>query len=293
MRSIFRTRLLVLASAVCSCALVLFVACSASGKSARTGTVAGTVVRGTSETTRVSTGETPIGLAGVTVSVSGTQCSAVTDSRGHFALTGVPAGEPELHFERADVNARGRVSVAEGAVNRVTVVILGTRADIVEGRRSGTEIEGLVSGIDKPVGTLTVLDEHQQAVVVHADNQTVIRKGDNRIALAQVPVGSRVHVEALTRKGWTLATEVLVEGENPAQNREVEGLVTLADRGAGTFVVKTETGPVTVTTDASTVFQRRGSGAGFSDIVMGAHVDVIAAARPGGTLRAVRVSIGG
>ena len=288
MQSAFRIQLSVLVAAILASGLQL-VACSASKRSSPVGTVSGTVVRGASETT--GSASKPVGLAGVTVSVSGMQRTAVTDGSGRFTLTGVPSGEPELHFERADINARGRVSVATDAVNRVTVAIQGTRAEIVEGRRAGEEIQGLVSEIDNPNGTLTVLDQRQQAVVVHADHQTVIRSGDRRIALAQVPIGSSVHVDALARNGWTLATEVVVETEESAASREVEGPVTLTDRAARSFVVQTESGPVMVTANASTRFERGGKSASFDDVIMGVHIDVLATAGTGGALQARKVTI--
>jgi hypothetical protein len=234
----------------------------------------------------------PIGLAGVTVRVTGSNPSTTTDGAGQFMLANVPAGNPELEFERQDINARGRVVVAAGMTNNVTVAIVGSRAEIVPGGHSGAEVEGLVSAIDSTAGTLTVLDQRLGAVMIQTDSSTVIRSEDTTITLSQIQIGNQVHVKALSQPGGAmLATEILLQNDRVGGNREVEGSVTMVDQGAKSFVVQTESGTVTVRTDSSTTFRRRGASASFSDVVMGVNVDVNGILQADGTVLAKKVTI--
>lgn len=296
MRSVFPIppRSLVVSAFVST--LLLIPACSDKNSMsgpAGTGTVSGTVVLGSSATTGLSKESMPIGLAGVTVKAAGTSRSTVTDGSGQFTLTGVPAGNPELDFDRQDIHARGNAAVTAGAMNRVTVAIVGSRAEIMEGDHSGSEIEGLVSKVDAAGGTLTVIDQRLGVVVIQTDSSTVIRnEDDTAITLAQIHIGNRVHVKALTQpNGSLLATEILLQNDNVGGNREVEGSVTMVDQGTKSFVVQTESGTVTVTTNGSTTFKRDGGSGTFSDVVAGAEVEVVGTLQADGTVLAKKVEI--
>ena len=276
---------------------ILFVPACSDSKSSPTGpssrgTVSGTVILGASSTTGVAREAMPIGLAGVTVKAAGTDRSTMTDVSGQFTLTGVPAGNPELDFDRSDIHASGHVTVMAGATTQITVAITGSRADIVAGGHSGAEIEGLVSAIDGTGGTLTVLDQRLGAVVVHTNSATMILNGSAQIPLSQIVIGNRVHVKALTQPdGTMLATEILLQGDKVGGNREVQGSVTTVDQAAKSFVVQTESGTATVITDGTTTFRRRGGTATFSDIVAGVNVDVVGILQADGTVLAKKVTI--
>jgi hypothetical protein len=280
-------------------ALLLALACGDShsptapggGAMGSTGTVAGTVILGASQTSGMSTKSMPIGLAGVTVGVNGR--STVTDGRGEFTLTGVPAGSPELSFERQDIHARGHVTVAAGATTTATFSINGSRAEVAPGGHSGLEIEGLVSAIDSGAGSLTVLDQRQGAVVIVTDGSTVIRKDDETtIPFSQIVVGNRVHVKALTQAdGTILATEIELQSDKVGGNRELDGPVVSVDSSVHSFVVQAGDGNVTVTTDGSTMFKRRGGQASFDDIAAGVNVEVNGTLQGDGTVLAKKVTI--
>jgi hypothetical protein len=253
--------------------------------------LSGTVISGTS-----SSGMRPLGmefgLAGVTVRVSSTGKSTVTDGSGNFTLTGAPTGSVELEFERADIHARGRVSLVAGRMNTVTIAILGSTATAVPRGHAGEEIEGLVSAVDGGAGTLTVLDQRLGAVVVQTDADTLIRTADTPIPLSQIQIGMRVHVKALQQPdGSFLATEVLLQSDRVGGNREVSGSVVSVSSADQSFVVQAGTGSVTVHTDSATMFKRDGGAASFSDVAAGVTVEINGILQGNGTVLARKVTI--
>src|SRR5262249_35037345 len=127
------------------------------------------------------------------------------------------------------------------------------------------------------------------------DGSTDIRNGDNApIALSQIVVGNRVHVKALTQDdGSILATQILLESDKVGGNRELDGPVVSVDSGAGSFVMQAAdgNGNVTVTTNGSTMFKRRGGPASFDDIAEGVNVEVDGTLQGDGTVLARKVTI--
>ena len=231
-----------------------------------------------------------VGLAGVTVSVVATGRSTQTDGSGNFTLTGVPSGSVELSFERADVHARGRVSVMAGTTTTVTIAIVGASAVVAPAGHAGEEIEGLVSAIG--VDSLTVLDQRLGAAVVHMDGSTVLRNGGASISLSQIQIGNRVHVKALKQAdGSYLATEVLLQNEKVGGNREVSGTVLSVDSGAGSFTVQSGGGTVSVKTDGATTFRHRGGSAAFADVTVGSSVEINGILQSDGSVLARKVMI--
>ena len=255
-------------------------------------TLQGTVIEGSSANAlRARRGG--LGLGGVTVSVSGTDKSTMTDGSGNFTLTGLTVGSVTLQFDRADIHARGQVTLATGGLNTMTISIVGTRAVTSGIGHAGEEIEGLVQAVDTGAGTLTVLDQRLGAVVVHVDANTVVRKGDASFLLSGIQVGMRVHVKALQQDdGSYLATEVLLQSQNVGGMREVSGTVSSVDSGAGSFVVDAGGGTsVTIQTDSSTHYQKRGGSGSFADVVAGGAVDVKGVLRSDGTILARQVRV--
>lgn len=255
-------------------------------------TLQGTVIEGSSPSSaRALRGG--LGLGGVTVRVSGTDKATTTDGSGNFTLTGLGVGTLTLEFDRADIHARGQVTLPTGGVNTMTISIVGTRAIASGIGHAGEEIEGLVQAIDSGAGTLTVLDQRLGAVVVHTDGNTIVRNGDTTIPLSQIQVGMRVHVKALQQDdGSFLATEVLLQNQNVGGMREVSGTVSSVDSGAGSFVLDAGGGTsVTIQTDSSTHYQKRGGAGSFADVVMGAAVDVKGVLRSDGTILARQIRV--
>jgi hypothetical protein len=251
----------------------------------------GTVVRG-SGTFGATTLGAGMGLPGVTVRVVPTGRSAQTDGSGNFTLTGVPVGNVEMEFSRADINARANVPVSSGT-NAITVAVTGSTAVVVNHGNAGEEIEGLVSAVSAGAGTLTVLDQRLGAVVVKTTSTTILRHGQTTMTLSQIQIGMRVHVKALLQSDNTfLATEILLQDENVGGNRDVDGTVTSVNAMAMSFVVQSTGGAsVTVKTDSSTTFRNRGSSATFSSVTTGVMVDVEGILQADGSILARTVTI--
>ncbi|HKD16366.1 MAG TPA: DUF5666 domain-containing protein [Thermoanaerobaculia bacterium] len=275
--------------------IVSVVSCGGSDRSPTSpaaATLQGTVIEGSSaQSLRARRGG--LGLGGVTVRVSGTDKAATTDGSGNFTLTGLSVGTLTLEFDRADIHATGQVTLATGGISVMTISIVGARAIASGMGDAGEEIEGLVQALDAGAGTLTVLDQRLGAVVVHTDANTLVRNGDTTIPLSEIQVGMRVHVKALQQvDGSFLATEVLLQNQNVGGMREVSGTVSSVDPGAGSFVVDAGGGiSVTIQTDSSTHYQKRGGAGSFSDIVTGATVDVKGVLRSDSTILAQQIRV--
>jgi len=274
-------------------ALALTVSCHESSSSLTVGgsaTVSGTVILGAG-TSGATTQGMEIGLSGVTVRVVQGGPSSVTDASGNFTLNGVPAGTVDMEFARSDINARAPVVLAAGA-NQITAAVHGSTAVITPRGHAGEEIEGLVQSINAAGGSLVVLDQRLGAVTASTDSSTLIRRGNTVIPLSQIQTGMRVHVKAMLRANGTyLATEILLQDENIGGERDVQGSVASVDADAKSFVVTTVSGPITVKTDASTTFKKKGSTATFSDVVLGAMVVAEGTLQADGSILARKVTI--
>jgi hypothetical protein len=91
-------------------------------------TIAGTVTRST---------QSP----GLTVSVIGTDLSAVVETSGTFLIDRVPAGDVQLKFKDASIDATARVSnVAPNEFVEIQVQVSGSSATIVNEIRSGGKV---------------------------------------------------------------------------------------------------------------------------------------------------------
>jgi hypothetical protein len=215
----------------------------------------------------------------------------VTDSSGNFALNGVAMGTVELEFSRADINARAPVVLVSGT-NAITAAVHGSTAVITPRGHAGEEIEGRVQSVNSGAGSLVVLDQRLGAVTITTNGTTLIRRGKTTIPLTDIQVGMSVHVKAMLQSGGTyLATEILLQDENVGGEREVEGSVASVNSGARSFVVAAAAGPITVKTDSSTTFKKKGSSATFSDVAVGAMVEAEGTLQSDGSILAARVTI--
>jgi hypothetical protein len=232
-----------------------------------------------------------IPLSGVTVRVTPSGPSAQSDASGNFTLTGVPAGNVELEFTRADINARGSVVLASGS-NAITASITGATAVITPRGHAGEEIEGLVQSVNAGAGSLVVVDQRLGTVTVTISASTILRKGNAAITLSILASGMRVHVKAMLQgDGTYLATEILLQDQNVGGESEAEGSVASVNSAAGTFVVTTASGPITVRTGPSTTYKKKGSTASFADIAVGVMVEAEGTLQSDGSILARKVTI--
>jgi uncharacterized protein DUF5666/carboxypeptidase family protein len=280
---------------LCALALLLAASCKESSSSptspAASATVAGTVIRGAAFSGATAQGmET--GLSGVTVTVVSTGQSAMTDASGNFTLTGVASGEVELELKRDDFKIKVKITVPAGSTVTITISIVGSTAVVTPRGHAGEEIEGLVQSVNAPGSSLVVLDKRLGAVTVKADSTTLIRHGETALPFSQIQVGMEVHVKALLQTdGSYLATELKLQDEKIGGEEDVTGSVASVNTAARSFVVTTVSGPITVTTDSSTTFKKKGSSASFADVVIGSTVEVEATLQADGTVLARKIEI--
>ena len=279
----------------CAFALLLAAACKESSSSptfpGAGATVTGTVIRGAS-TSGASAQGMETGLSGVTVTVVSTGQSAVTDASGNFTLTGVASGEVELELKREDFKIKVKITVPAGSSVTITISIVGSTAVVTPRGHAGEEIEGVVQSVNAPGSSFVVLDKRLGAVTVKADSATLIRHGGTALPFSQIQVGMRVHVKALQQTDASyVATEIKLQDEKIGGEQDVTGSVASVNAAAGSFVVTTVSGPITVKTDSSTNFKKKGSSGTFADVVVGAMVEVDGKLQADGSVLANKVEI--
>lgn len=275
--------------------LLVLAGCSSSHDtptSSGTSTINGSVVLGSSTQSAIRT-ESAAGLANITVRVEPAGATTATDSAGRFSLAHVSPGDVTLAFDRADVHAQGHVHVPAGSTVAVTVAIHGNQASITPGGHPGEEIEGRVQTVDAGAGSLTILDQRLGTVTVTTSSTTSIRHGALVLTLAQITPGMEVHVKGVLQgDGTYLASEILVQ-DLAAGGTDATGTILSVDSGASTFVLHTSAGDVTVATNDSTIFRKRGKAAAFTDLAAGARVEVKGTVQGDGSILAQEVTIDG
>lgn len=227
--------------------------------------------------------------AGLTVSVAGTGISAPADATGRFTLTGVPAGDLELVFAGAGVNARLSLAVREREQVTLRVTVNGSTA-ILNGEErlySGKlEIEGKISDVNPEDTTDTIV---VNGLRIHVPPGTTIRHGDMQYLFDDLRAGDRVHVRATQGTDGLVAELVLLqnpapdgiedpedpedpdETEDPDDKVELEGRISaLEPEGAGTLLVDGKL--VSVPSDAT--IRRGETPIGFDDLKVGDRVHV-------------------
>jgi hypothetical protein len=91
--------------------------------------------------------------------------------------------------------------------------------------------------------------------------------------------------------GTYIATEILIQDDKEGGEGEAEGSVASVNSAAASFVVTTVSGPVTVRTNSSTSFKKKGSNASFSDIAVAAMVEAEGTLQSDGSIVARKVTI--
>ena len=152
--------------------------------------------------------------AGITVSVTGKNLSTVTDSTGHFVLTGVPEGTVTLRFQGSGVDATLEISgLVAGQTLTLSVHVSGSTATLDAPASStpspspspGTqqqcaavgakaEIEGTITALGASSITVFQQGEVKGNYLCQTSNATRIRKGNKTFTLSQLQIGWRVHV---------------------------------------------------------------------------------------------------
>jgi len=151
----------------------------------------------------------------ITITISGTNISTTATPGGTLVLNGVPAGNVELHFMGSGVDARNTIAdVADNEQIHIVVNVHCGNADIeindLENPNHGVELEGLIASINVGARSM-VVDGKTVSVPANA----VIRHGDKPFTLADLKVGQRVHVKGTMSGSTIVASEVMLQDENP------------------------------------------------------------------------------
>jgi hypothetical protein len=190
----------------------------------------------------------------------------------------------------ADLTVDTRVHVKARKANDLYTAVLVIVQDEDDGEDDTPpavrEYEGKVVGATAT--ELVVFTSHKQEVTFVITADTVIRKGSTTFNLAQILIGMLVHVKATANAdGTNTATLVIVQ--NMRVEAEIEGTVASID--GTTFVVTTADGDRTVKTSQSTLIRRSGKKVPFSEITVGAKVEVEGTLIDATTIQAKKVTL--
>jgi hypothetical protein len=224
--------------------------------------------------------------SGLTVTITGTNISATVVPGGTFVLNGVPSGNVELHFTGPGVDATVTISdVVNNETIHIVVTVNGSRADVSvtdrETPNSGTELEGLITSIDPPSRTLVI-----SGTTVSVPVTATIRHGDQVLTLADLRLGQRVHVKGTVSGSTVVASEVMLQDENPKVS-QLEGIVSSASGTCPSLAFTVDA--TKVTTTASTQVKD----ASCSQVVNGVRVHVEGILQADGSIVASSVDVQG
>lgn len=201
--------------------LIIATACGSSNNPASPSSQRGATITGTyggsgaavssaqdSSTTQQTTG------ASVTITVTGTGLSTTVAPGGTFMLSGVPAGNVELHITGTATDTRVTIAnVVDGETIHVNVNNSGSRITIDVTERdqpeAKSEVEGKITSIDPGARIMIV-----SGMTISVPTTARIRKGQKDMALADLKVGQRVHVRGTPSGAMVVASEVTLQDEN-------------------------------------------------------------------------------
>jgi len=251
-------------------------------------------------------------LANVTVRVASTGQTAQTDAAGNFTLGGVSPGAVALDIHGPGIRSSATVNASPGVTTKVTVTVNRGRSTVSLVGRSN-HVEGVVDSI--PTASSFVLRTSRGMVTIQTDSNTRFRLEDAGIAFGNLKVGQRVEVEgSLQQDGSILAARVKVENEEqedetrtptptptgtPAtatptrtpKPEEVELEGTVGTVTGTSFILMTQSGPVMIQTNGSTIFRKGEGPATLADIKTSERVEVHGARQGDGSVLASRVDI--
>lgn len=165
--------------------------------------------------------------------------------------------------------------------------VLAAKVSFEAPETENTELEGTIKSIAAPDFVLTT---DSGDVTIHTDSSTGFKEKGKVKTFADLAVGDDAEVTgALQGDGSVNATKVSFE---PPETEEVEIQGTVKSVAAPNFVATTDSGDVTVATDGSTQFFTHGHDAAtFTDVVVGASVEVDGALQTDGSVLATKVKI--
>ena len=217
-------------------------------------------------------------IAGVTVSVDGTNLSTTTGPGGTFELRGVPPGHVRLRFQGAGASGTVELDdVSETEQIELTVVVNGSTVELESQERvtgSQAQLEGKVLSVDYGARTLVV-----GTTTVMVPEGIPITNGNRALELVDVIVGARIHVKG-ARSGDTItATSVMVQ-QTGLERVTVSGVV--SDLGGACPTATFKIGSQAIAVNESTNYVQGACG----DLASDATVEVKGFRRTDGSVLA-------
>ena len=276
------------------------VGCSSSATSptAPSPTSAGATIQGTVQTgTAASSAELSAfsTAGGIKVTVVGTSLSTSTDPAGRFVLAGVAGGSATLRFQGQGVDGTIDVSgLVEGQTLTITVQLAGSKPRLVTPASPASpaptpsptgkkvEIEGTVGAVGASSVTVS-----GHVLLVNAD--TKIKRDDRTIALADLKMGDKVEVDAVTEAdGSLLATRIKVEDNDDNDNdNEVDFKGTIESITAPNLMVSGRK----VVTNGSTRIRSDDKTITLGDLKAGEKVEVEGTTQTDGSVLASKIKV--
>lgn len=219
-------------------------------------------------------------ISGLVVTVVGTSISSGIDAAGRFTLSGVPAGDVQLKFSGAGVDAIVRVSqVLPAQTVTLAFNVEGTSVVVESETRSTTseeEVEGRIESLPPtmPDGTLKVAGR-----TVKTQAGTRIELGGAAKVFADLLIGMRVHVTGTPQGGDVLASSIRIQNPQTWIPVQVNGVIDSLSGTSALFQFKI--GSRLVKGDDLTVFFGSSSTGGFSLLKDNVRVEVKGQQRDG------------
>jgi uncharacterized membrane protein (UPF0127 family) len=195
-------------------------------------------------------GSTSASPAGVVVTVRGTGQRMVLGDDGRFTFAGVP-DDAELVFDREADGIHATYAAGAAAGSTLAIELGTSSASRGRGRAAGSagvEVEGVVKSA---AAAQLVVTTERGDVTLAVTADTVIKKGDVRIAATDLKAGDRVHARAEKRNDVLVALLVYVESEDQFETLQVKGVVKAIS--ATSLTVTTSGGDVTLQVTPSTL----------------------------------------
>lgn len=270
------------------------VAGSSPATSPASGAVSGATISGTVVGVTTASAVKTMGVT-MTVSVAGSNASAIVDGSGRFTLNNVPAGHVELHFTGTGVDAvLGLDGVAEHSTVVITVRVNGHDAHLEDEHRDNgnddqnqAELNGIVA-----IGSVTgSCAAHSLSFMVGSTRVTTNASTLFGSAPCDaIKAGSQVEVKGTRQAdGSVLAASVAGEVENEDENDELKGTIAAGSitGSCATNTLAFRVGSTPVKTNAATQFKDTSC----ATLATGSSVQVQGTRQADGSFLATRIEL--
>ena len=208
--------------------------------------------------------------AGLTITVVGTNNTAVVSANGSFTINGVPAGNVTLRLNGPGWQALiSLLELQTGQIVTITITLEGSSASLDSDVRkgpAGEQLEGRVESLPPttPANTFVVAGR-----TVTTSNATNYVMNGQTATFADLAIGQRVHVKGQPGPTSLLATWVMIQNTNVEIPSNWNGNVSEFTGTASAFQFKVN-GQL-IKGDSLTVFFGNSS---FSELANGKRVEV-------------------